>query len=480
MPKYIGQDYSAKARSSSPIDRVALHKAFQDEHPERNVLLQDIVDRLNLVLANVREVGTKDASDINYEDTEGNRISIGDALESVVTTTVAASTAATAASGWNELTGSSQDRVDHVSAIIGDKIYVAFGGNKIGRTNTIAEYDITNDSWADPVSLGIELYATTSVGYVDSVYFFGGGEYIIIEGVSTFVRNNSLRKYTIATETLSTVSTSGPTARSSCKSVIVDGSIYIIGGADESGNLDELWAYNITLDTWTELTGSSVGFYRGCCAVHNDGMIYVYGGMVSSIVNTASLQSYNISSDTWTALTAAPEAFSFSVMGVISGVLYVYGGRKSSGGGRESYPYKTFMAYTISSDSWKLLADGPHATSPYSYPKQYGPFGLESATANAYNGAIYVFGGYEGPTFYVIGDVVTNLDDGYIDEMWSYGVPSATARTHDIDSTDDHNGVGGATEDNFISFDANGLPKDSSKNATDFDKTLRWRLWIGA
>ena len=480
MPKYYGQDYNSKTRTASPIDRVALHKAFEDEHPERNELLQDIVDRLNLVLANVREVSTRDASDINYEDTEGNRISIGDALESVATTTVAASTAATAASGWNELTGSSQDRVDHVSAIIGDKIYVAFGGNSIGRTNTILEYDITNDSWTDPVSLGIELYGSTAIGYIDSVYLFGGGEWVIIDEDLVYVRNNSLRKYTIATEILSTVSTSGPTARDSCTSVVVDDNIYIIGGYDGLSDLDELWVYNITSDTWTQLTGSSEGIYQFHCTAYNDGVIYVYGGKVSSLVITDVLQSYNISSDTWSSLTVAPNAFAESVSEIISGAIYVYGGRKSFGGGREAEGYKTLMVYTISSDSWKLLADGPHATSPYSYSGQGGPYGLIGATADVYNGEIYVFGGYEGPTFYTQGDSIVILDDGYIDEMWKYGSPSATARTHDIDSTDDHNGVGGATEDNFISFDANGLPKDSSKNATDFDKTLRWRLWIGA
>ena len=40
---------------------------------------------------------------------------------------------------------------------------------------------------------------------------------------------------------------------------------------------------------------------------------------------------------------------------------------------------------------------------------------------------------------------------------------------HDIDSTDDHNGVSGATENNFASFNANGLPKDSGSNSSSFD-----------
>jgi len=43
------------------------------------------------------------------------------------------------------------------------------------------------------------------------------------------------------------------------------------------------------------------------------------------------------------------------------------------------------------------------------------------------------------------------------------------SRKHDINGTDDHNGVGGATEDNFVSFDANGLPKDSGHNDTDYE-----------
>ena len=41
-------------------------------------------------------------------------------------------------------------------------------------------------------------------------------------------------------------------------------------------------------------------------------------------------------------------------------------------------------------------------------------------------------------------------------------------RLHDIDSTDDHNGVAGAVENNFIAFDDNGLPKDSGHKDSDY------------
>lgn len=53
----------------------------------------------------------------------------------------------------------------------------------------------------------------------------------------------------------------------------------------------------------------------------------------------------------------------------------------------------------------------------------------------------------------------------YLRPIW--GTAGSHAQLHDIDSTDDHNGVGGAVEDNLLSFDANGLPKDSGLSDTD-------------
>ena len=52
-------------------------------------------------------------------------------------------------------------------------------------------------------------------------------------------------------------------------------------------------------------------------------------------------------------------------------------------------------------------------------------------------------------------------DSGIAGSGVSSAVSASHARLHDIDSTDDHTGVSGATEDNLMSFDANGLPQDS-------------------
>lgn len=57
-------------------------------------------------------------------------------------------------------------------------------------------------------------------------------------------------------------------------------------------------------------------------------------------------------------------------------------------------------------------------------------------------------------------------DSGLADSDVTDAVSKKHTRLHDIDGTSDHNGVSGATENNLISFNANGLPKDSGVSST--------------
>ena len=56
-----------------------------------------------------------------------------------------------------------------------------------------------------------------------------------------------------------------------------------------------------------------------------------------------------------------------------------------------------------------------------------------------------------------------------LDYMFSNKTTPSSLIKHDLDSTTYHTGVVAATEDNFLSFDAAGLPKDSGKNDTDYE-----------
>lgn len=53
----------------------------------------------------------------------------------------------------------------------------------------------------------------------------------------------------------------------------------------------------------------------------------------------------------------------------------------------------------------------------------------------------------------------------------------AHARLHDIDSTDDHNGVAGAVEGNLLAFDADGLPVDSGVSSADATRQTTVNQW---
>ena len=68
-----------------------------------------------------------------------------------------------------------------------------------------------------------------------------------------------------------------------------------------------------------------------------------------------------------------------------------------------------------------------------------------------------------GSTASIDWSVITNKPSSLVADI-DDAVTKKHTRLHDIDDTNDHNGVSGAIEDNLVSFDANGLPKDSGKS----------------
>jgi len=57
---------------------------------------------------------------------------------------------------------------------------------------------------------------------------------------------------------------------------------------------------------------------------------------------------------------------------------------------------------------------------------------------------------------------------GYASLDGTTKLPAAQLPSHDIDDNTKHGGVSGATEDNFASFDSNGLPQDSGQKDADY------------
>ena len=73
------------------------------------------------------------------------------------------------------------------------------------------------------------------------------------------------------------------------------------------------------------------------------------------------------------------------------------------------------------------------------------------------------------PSGTIIALVYVPANDTAIGNVQIEDVAQYNIRKHAIDSTVEHDGVSGATENNFVSFDGNGLPKDSGHKDADYE-----------
>jgi len=73
------------------------------------------------------------------------------------------------------------------------------------------------------------------------------------------------------------------------------------------------------------------------------------------------------------------------------------------------------------------------------------------------------------PSGTIIALVYVPANDTAIGNVQIEDVAQYNIRKHAIDSTVEHDGVSGATENNFVSFDGSGLPKDSGHKDADYE-----------
>jgi hypothetical protein len=76
----VGLDYQARG-NVGPVNRTAIPKAFQDQDPERNALLQELVDRINALLSQSDQLRYREAHDYPYTDEDGEQTNVGDAID---------------------------------------------------------------------------------------------------------------------------------------------------------------------------------------------------------------------------------------------------------------------------------------------------------------------------------------------------------------------------------------------------------------
>jgi predicted secreted protein/N-acetylneuraminic acid mutarotase len=167
------------------------------------------------------------------------------------------------------------------------------------------------------------------------------------------------------------------TARTFVSGCVVDGKIYVIGGAPNSSSVtSSVEMYDPTTDTWTRLANMpSARCAHATCAF--DGKIYVFGGTSPNMWSIAkkNVYVYDPQTDTWTQKADMPYANAFCGIAVVEGTIYLIGGMLIE----SSPPVSTVMAYDPITESWTQKADMPTARG--------------SLSACVMDGKIYAIGG---------------------------------------------------------------------------------------
>jgi len=151
---------------------------------------------------------------------------------------------------------------------------------------------------------------------------------------------------------------------------VVNGQLYVAGGTNNSGSLNNLEWYNPAANSWIDQAPMPTTRTRpGAGAVN--GILYVLGGQNGTTYNT--VEAYNPTTNTWSTVAPMPTARAGLSVAVINGILYAIGGEFIGG------TMNNLEAYNPATNSWTVLASMPTARA--------------GMAVGVMNGILYVAGG---------------------------------------------------------------------------------------
>ena len=285
----------------------------------------------------------------------------------------AATTPASTDGIWTKRADMPTPRWEHYTGVVDGKIYVIGGAGPVYEAlGTVEVYDPVSDTWEtkSPMPTARQGLSTSVVN--GKIYAIGGAEFSSAS-FSNSEKFSTVEEYDPATDTW-TIKSPMPTARGWHSANVVDGKIYIIGGArgaTPSGmHVVTVEVYDPATDTWSQMGDMPASRGAGSGSVV-DGKIYFFGGYGGK----QRVDEYDPSTDTWTQKSEMPTARVGLSTSVLDGKIYLIGGFGHSG-------YRgvtTVDVYDPVTDTWTTVPDMPT-----------GRFG---AYTSVVDGKIYVFGG---------------------------------------------------------------------------------------
>lgn len=274
----------------------------------------------------------------------------------------------TAEENWMQKADMPTQRDYFDTCVVNGKIY-AIGGeiDRFGdvSVSTVEMYDPKTDTWTQRTDMPTA--RTTSTSVVDGkIYAIGGGKSHKRRigpgwGWNTIILP-TVEMYDPATDTW-TQKADMPAPRSAA-TCVVNGKIYLIGGANKKQHRSEIVdVYDPTTDTWVR--AKSMNHARSGAAISVvDGKIYVMGGTGwPQIPNhpgpfLSSMEVYNPKTNQWREIGDMPAAKSSHTASVIDGKIYVIGGF-FRGNGLDLRYFKTIDIYHPETGRWTQKASMP-------------------------------------------------------------------------------------------------------------------------
>ncbi len=211
------------------------------------------------------------------------------------------------------------------------------------------------------------------------------GKIYVIGGASVqYGFTGAVEEYNPATDAWTTRADM-PTARQWLTAAAVDGIIYAIGGNQGGRDLSTVEAYDPTTDMWTR-KADMLTPRNSPAAVAVDSRIYVIGGLFGTVALPA-VEAYDPATDTWTTKADMPTARLHFDACVIDGRIYVFGG--ASGFPEVDWPtLSSVEVYDPATDTWTQASDMPRPRLGH--------------TASVVAGKIYIIGGVDSATIKLV------------------------------------------------------------------------------
>ena len=222
------------------------------------------------------------------------------------------------------------------TSVVDGKVYAIGGDAYAGQPSlsTVEVYDPSTDTWTEKAPMLIPRFGLSTSAVDGKIYAIGGWlrppERVI----------SDVEEYDPATDTW-TKKAPMPTARAALSTGVVDGKIYAIGGVPYNGGaaFSTVEVYDPATDTWTTkapMPTARAPFLSTCVV---NGIIYVIGG-ANGETAFSTVEAYDPATDTWTEKTSMPRARTALATSVVGQKIYAIGGRPASHGSNMSTVYE--------------------------------------------------------------------------------------------------------------------------------------------